>query len=156
MSKCYVGFDCGTMGTKVAIYADDSRLIAEAYRPHEISYPKPGWAEMQPDQFYRVVSEGLQECVRTGKVDPKDVRGISCSGIVCGFLPIDDDWRPVGPYIPYLDGRAKEEAAQVAAMGTAPGPTRAATRTSGPTCRRCSASGSSRTTRASARGRASW
>jgi xylulokinase len=117
MPRCYVGFDCGTMGTKVAIYADDSRLIAEAYRPHEISYPHPGWAEMEPDQFYRVVSEGLQECVQKSRVNPRDVRGISCSGVICGFLPIDDDWRPVGPYIPFLDGRAKEEAAQVTAMG---------------------------------------
>lgn len=120
MAKLYVGFDCGTMGTKVAIYSEDSRLVAEAYRPHEILYPRPGWAEMDPDQFYRVVCEGLQECVQKGKVDPADVRGISCSGIVCGFVPVDEDWRPVGRYICFLDGRAKEEAAEVAAMGEGP------------------------------------
>ncbi|UCB46943.1 MAG: carbohydrate kinase [Spirochaetota bacterium] len=109
MSKYYFGFDCGTMGTKVAIYAEDSTLVAEAYRAHDIKYPKPGWAEMEPDQFYRVVIEGMRECVNKSKIDPKDVRGISCSGIICGFLPIDDNWDPVGAYIPYLDGRAKEE-----------------------------------------------
>jgi xylulokinase len=109
MPKYYIGYDCGTMGTKVAIYADDSRLLSEAYRPHEIKYPKPGWAEMEPDQFYRVVAEGIRECLKKSRIDPKDVRAISCSGIICGFLPIDENWRPVGPYIPYLDGRAKEE-----------------------------------------------
>jgi xylulokinase len=113
MAKYYIGFDCGTMGTKVAIYADDSRLIAEAYRPHEIKHPRPGWAEMEPDQYYRVVSEGIRECMNTSGIDPSNIRGISCSGIVCGFLPIDDNWNPVGPYIPYLDGRAKEEAQYV-------------------------------------------
>ncbi len=116
----YIGYDNGTMGTKVAIYSDDSTLIAEAYRPHEIKYPRPGWAEMEPDQFYRVVCEGIQECVQKSRIDPKDVRGISCSGVICGFLPIDDDWNPVGPYIPYLDGRAKEEAIATAGIQDAP------------------------------------
>lgn len=110
MPKYYIGYDCGTMGTKVAIYAEDSTLIAEAYRPHEIKYPRPGWAEMEPNQFYRVVTEGIRECMQKSRINPGDVRGISCSGIICGFLPIDENWIPVGPYIPYLDGRAKQEA----------------------------------------------
>jgi len=113
MARYYIGYDCGTMGTKVAIYADDSTLVAEAYRPHEIKYPRPGWAEMDPEQFYRVVTECIRECMNTSKIDPGGVRGISCSGIICGFLPIDDDWNAVGPYIPYLDGRAKSEAKHV-------------------------------------------
>ena len=114
MAKYYLGYDCGTMGTKVAIYADDSTLITEAYRPHEIIYPKPGWAEMEPEQFYRVVAEGIRECLKKSRIDPKDVRGISCSGVICGFLAVDANWNPVGPYIPFLDGRAKDEARFVA------------------------------------------
>jgi len=114
MQRYYIGYDCGTMGTKVAIYADDSTLVAEAYRAHEIVYPKPGWAEMDPGQFYRVVAEGITECVKKSKIDAKNVRAISCSGVICGFLPIDENWNPVGPYICFLDGRAKKEALYVA------------------------------------------
>lgn len=114
MPKYYIGFDNGTMGTKVAIYADDSTLVAEAYRPHEILYPKPGWAEMEPEQFYRVAVEGIRECLQKSRIDPRDVRAISASGIICGFLPIDESWNAVGAYIPYLDGRAKEETRYVA------------------------------------------
>ncbi|MCF8035172.1 MAG: hypothetical protein K9K66_04210 [Desulfarculaceae bacterium] len=113
MASYYIGFDCGTQGTKVALYADDSTLVAEAFRDHRIVYPKPGWAEMDPDQFYRVVIEGIAECVQKSKVDPNAVKGISCSGIICGIVPIDQDWNPQGPYIPYLDGRAAEEAARI-------------------------------------------
>ncbi|MGQ9615368.1 MAG: xylulokinase [Spirochaetota bacterium] len=109
MAKYYIGYDCGTMGTKVAVYSEDSTLIAESYRPHEIKYPRPGWAEMEANQFYRVVADGIKECISKSKINPKEVRGISCSGIICGFVPIDEKWEPVGPYIPYLDGRAKEE-----------------------------------------------
>ncbi|MBI5604546.1 MAG: carbohydrate kinase [Deltaproteobacteria bacterium] len=113
MSRTYIGFDCGTQGTKVALYADDSRLIAEAFRPHQILYPQPGWAEMDPNQFYQVVTEGIAECVHQAKVNPEEVRGISCSGIICGIVPIDQDWKALGPYILYLDGRSAEEAARI-------------------------------------------
>jgi xylulokinase len=97
------------MGTKVAIYTGEGERVAEAYREHEILYPRPGWAEMDAEQFYRVVKEGIQECLREGDVDPHGVSGISCSGIICGFVPIDANWNPLGPYIPYLDGRAQKE-----------------------------------------------
>ncbi len=120
MTNYYIGFDCGTMGTKVAIYADDSNLVAEAYRPHKIDFPKPGWAEMDPDQFYRCVVDGIKECVTTSGIDPKQVRGISCSGIVCGFVPIDENWDPTRPYICFLDTRAKKEAEQVANLDEKP------------------------------------
>jgi xylulokinase len=114
MPNYYIGYDCGTMGTKVAVYLEDSSLISETYRPHVIKYPKPGWAEMNPEQFYDVVTDGIKECMTKSRINPESVKGIACSGIICGFLPIDYEWRPLGPYIPYLDGRAKDEALYIA------------------------------------------
>ena len=54
--------------------------------------------------------EGLRECVKKSGIDSREVRAISCSGIICGFVPIDEKWNPVGPYYLYLDNRAVEEA----------------------------------------------
>ena len=106
--KYYLGYDCGTMGTKVAIFSEDSTLVSVAYRPHRIDYPRPGWAEMDADQFYTLTSEGVRECLEKSGIDPHDIRAISCSGVICGIVPIDDTWNAVGPYIPYLDGRSRD------------------------------------------------
>ena len=35
-TKLYIGYDNGTMGTKVAIYTGEGELVSEAYREHEI------------------------------------------------------------------------------------------------------------------------
>jgi len=113
VASYYVGYDCGTMGTKVAIYSLEGELISEAYREHVIKYPKPGWAEMEPEQFYRCVTEGIKECMEKSRINPSHVKGISNSGIISGLVPIDDDWNPVAPYIPFLDGRATVEAEDV-------------------------------------------
>lgn len=110
MAGYYIGYDCGTMGTKVAIYSLKGDLISEAYREHLIKYPRPGWAEMDPEQFYRCVTEGIKECMQRSRLRPADIKGISNSGIISGYVPIDDDWQPVAPYIPYLDNRAVKEA----------------------------------------------
>ena len=113
MTSYYIGYDCGTMGTKVAIYSLEGELVSEAYREHIIKYPKPGWAEMEPGQFYRCVTEGIKECMEKSGLEPGDIKGISNSGIICGTVPIDNDWNPVGPFIPFLDGRALSEAEEV-------------------------------------------
>lgn len=110
MSKYYIGFDCGTMGTKTAIYREDSTRMAEAYRENRISYPQPGWAEMDALGFVRNVREGVRECLAKSGVNPGEIRGISASGIICGIVGIDENWNPVTPFVPYLDNRARGEA----------------------------------------------
>jgi len=110
MAKYYIGFDCGTMGTKTAIYRIDSTRMAEAYRENRISYPQPGWAEMDPMGFVQSVREGVRECLQKSGVNPNEIRGISASGIICGIVGIDWNWNPVTPFVPYLDNRARTEA----------------------------------------------
>ena len=110
MAKYYIGFDCGTMGTKTAIYRIDSTRMAEAYRENKISYPQPGWAEMDPLGFVQAVREGVRECLQKSGINPHEIRGISASGIICGIVGIDENWHPVTPFVPYLDNRARSEA----------------------------------------------
>ena len=110
MARYYIGFDCGTMGTKTALYREDSVRMAEAYRENIISYPHPGRAEMDPRGFVRNVEEGVRECLHKSGVNPNEIRGISASGIICGIVGINENWEPVTPFVPYLDNRARGEA----------------------------------------------
>lgn len=111
--KYYVAFDCGTMGTKTAIYSEDSTRIAEAYRENKIFYPMPGRAEMDAMGFVDAVREGVAECLTKSAINPADIRGISASGIICGIVGIDENWNPVTPFVSYLDNRARCEAESV-------------------------------------------
>lgn len=113
MGKYYIAFDCGTMGTKTAIYSLDSARVAEAYRENKISYPAPGWAEMDANGFLQNVREGVRECLEKSGINPAEVRGITASGIICGLVGIDENWQPVTPFVPYLDNRAAGQAAWV-------------------------------------------
>lgn len=110
MGKYYIAFDCGTMGTKTALYSIDSTRVAEAYRENKISYPRPGCAEMDANGFVKNVREGVRECLAKSGVNPAEIRAISASGIICGIVGIDEEWQPVTPFVPYLDNRAAGQA----------------------------------------------
>ena len=111
--KAFVGFDCGTMGTKVGLYNIDGQCLAEFYKEIPITYPAPGHVEMNAMDFYDNVVEGIAAVIAKSGVSADDIKGISSCGIVDGTVPVDEDFNPVGPFIPYLDTRAMEEAAEI-------------------------------------------
>ena len=113
MAKYYIGFDCGTQGTKTVIYRDDSTCMAEALITNEIIYPNPGWAELSADAYLEGVREGIRRCLKTSGIDPKEVRAIAGSGVICGLVCVDEDMNTLTPYIPYLDNRAEKEAQEI-------------------------------------------
>lgn len=110
MKPCFIGFDCGTMGCKVALYDIDGLCLAEAFAENEFSYPNPGWVEMNAMTYFENVVNGIAECIQKSGVPEEAIKGISSSGVVDGTVPIDENFNPVGPFIPYLDMRAQEEA----------------------------------------------
>ena len=109
MGKCYIGFDCGTQSVKVAIYNEAFECMAEAGIPTKITYPQANLAEMNAEDYLEGVREGIRQCVKSSGIHPDEIVSISGSGIIAGLVGVDEEFRPVTPYIPYLDLRAVEE-----------------------------------------------
>ena len=70
---------------------------------------------MDANGFVENVREGVRECISKSGVNPAEIRAITASGIICGIVGIDEEWRPVTPFVSYLDNRAAGEAAYVRA-----------------------------------------
>ncbi len=115
MSQAYLlGIDIGTYSSKgVLIDAADGKVIASHEVEHDLSMPKPGWAEHDADQVwwgeFIAICRNLLLC--TG-IDPKKIRAVGASGIGPCLLPVDEDGNPLRPGILYgIDTRALEEIA---------------------------------------------
>ncbi|MFZ5975824.1 MAG: xylulokinase [Bacillota bacterium] len=113
MKTCFIGFDNGTMGTKVGLYDLDGNCLAVAFNEVHCTYPNPGWVEMDANEHFENVVKGIAEVIQKTGIDPANIKGISGSGIVDGTVPIDDDFNAIGPFIPYLDMRSQAEAKEV-------------------------------------------
>ena len=107
-----MGFDAGTQSVKVAVCDENFNLIASRSLATTLRYPHPGWVEMDVENYLenclecmRLVAEDLRAAGR----DPKDVAAVMGDGVICGIVGIDENARPVTPYINYLDSRTQAD-----------------------------------------------
>ncbi len=108
MSELLLGVDIGTSSSKGVLAGPDGEVIATAVRPHDLSLPRPGWAEHDAEKIwwedFRVISAELMQ--EAGG----EVAAVCASGIGPCLLPADAEGRPLRPAILYgIDTRATSE-----------------------------------------------
>lgn len=108
-----LGVDIGTASVKGVLTTPDGTVVATARVPHELSVPRPGWAEHDAERTWwagpvRVVRELLSD------VPGDRVRGVAISGIGPAMCPTDAHGEPLRPAILYgIDVRAAREGAHL-------------------------------------------
>lgn len=110
--KYYIGFDAGTQSVKVAVYDEEGNCVAMDTDKTHLSYPHPGWVQMDIDEYYQLVKQCMASCsrqMREKKLDVKAVQSLMGDGIICGIAGIDDDGHAVTPFVNYLDSRTAED-----------------------------------------------
>jgi len=113
MAKQYLlGVDIGTYESKGVITSVQGEVIGVQVRPHDLSIPRQGWAEHDPEAVWW---QGLVEIARrlleaTG-VDPRHILSLGISAIAPDLLPVDRSFKPLlpGAILYGIDTRAAEE-----------------------------------------------
>ena len=67
MGKYYIAFDAGTSSVKVVLYNLEMECIAEYNTPTRFEYPYSGWVQMNADDYFEGVKEGIRACVTQAK-----------------------------------------------------------------------------------------
>lgn len=112
--KYYIGFDAGTQSVKVAVYDEELQCVAMDTAMTTLSYPHPGWVEMDIDEYYRLTKQCMRSCcsqLQEKGISPSQVRAIMGDGIICGIAGVDAEGHAVTPFINYLDSRTAEDVA---------------------------------------------
>ncbi|MGG5257779.1 FGGY-family carbohydrate kinase [Phycicoccus avicenniae] len=111
MPHVFVGLDVGTGSTKGVAVTADGTVLASATRPHRVSLPRPGWAEMDPERtWWPDVAAVSRELVAA--VGAESVAGLCVSGMGPCLVLTDADGTPVRPAVLYgIDGRATRQIA---------------------------------------------
>ena len=108
-SELLLGVDVGTASTKGVLARPDGEILGIAERPHELSLPRPGWAEHDAEEmWWKDFTEICAELLE--KTEGGSVAAVGLSGIGPCFLAADKDGRPLRPAILYgIDTRASQE-----------------------------------------------
>ena len=103
----YIGIDLGTSGAKFLLVGADGKIIADSLQTYPVHYPKGGWSEQNPEDWYAAVLRGIKALV-CGR-DASRVRGISFGGQMHGLVALGSDGSVLRPAILWNDGRSAEQ-----------------------------------------------
>jgi len=110
----FLGLDVGSSSTKAVLVAADGAVVADARLEHEISRPRPGWAEQDAERDWW--GDVVQACNRVLGDRAGRVRAVGVSALGPCVLPVGEDDRPLRPAILYgIDSRATEQVERLTA-----------------------------------------
>ena len=106
-----LGIDIGTTGVRAAIFAEDGRMVADASASCLHDSPKPGWAEADPEAWWRAIARVLGELALTNELD--EIACIAVVGQAPTVVLVDAAGAVVRPAVLWLDTRAEGEAREL-------------------------------------------
>ncbi|MGV9674112.1 FGGY-family carbohydrate kinase [Nocardia sp. NPDC003482] len=107
-----VGIDLGTGSSKGVLVRPDGVVLAEHQVSHEISLPRPGWAEIDPVGVWWAEVCAISRALVADAPTGSRIAGMCVSGVGPCLVLCDDELRPVRPAILYgIDTRAAAEIA---------------------------------------------
>jgi len=114
MPRLILAHDLGTTGNKASLFDPEGKMLASVSSPYETDYPRPGWAEQSPADWWEAVGKSTQQLISESRCEAADIAVISFSGQMMGCLPVDVQGRPLRSAIIWADQRAEAEAALIA------------------------------------------
>ena len=103
----YIGIDLGTSAVKLLLVDEAGKVVNEVTKEYPLSFPRPGWSEQEPADWWSAVLAGVPELI--SGVDAGSVRGIGLGGQMHGLVALDKDDSVIRPAILWNDGRTAKE-----------------------------------------------
>lgn len=116
MQDIFFSIDLGTQGARVACFDKAGGRLAVAEQGYETRYPKPGWAEQSPKEWWQAICS----CAKRVMAElPKDVKVTAvCIGATSStVLAVDKDGNPMGDAILWMDTRSRSQCDKINATG---------------------------------------
>lgn len=105
-----LGIDLGSSSVKVSLVnGENGSVTASAFAPKQemaIIAAKSGWAEQEPEMWWRNLRAALQEVMAVSQIDPARIESIGISYQMHGLVMVDKSNRVIRPSIIWCDSRA--------------------------------------------------
>ncbi len=106
MPNFIIAHDLGTTGNKATLYDREGRLAGAAFHAYDTEYAHTGWAEQNPNDWWRAVCFSTRQLLSETRVPADDIACITFSGQMMGAVPLDRQARPLRNAIIWADQRA--------------------------------------------------
>ncbi|NLO81499.1 MAG: xylulokinase [Clostridiales bacterium] len=108
-----LGIDIGTSGTKTVLFDERGNTVASALGEYPLYQPQIGWAEQEPEDWWKATVDTIRQVLAKSGVNPADIKGIGLSGQMHGMVLLDKDGKVIRSSIIWCDQRTQEECDQI-------------------------------------------
>ncbi len=110
-----LGIDLGTSGTKTVLFDPSGTPVASHTVEYPLHQPRNGWAEQDPEDWWRAARETIQAVLAKSGASPAAVKGIGISGQMHGLVMLDGQGQVLRPAILWCDGRTQKQCDEITA-----------------------------------------
>lgn len=108
MKQSYLmGIDIGTSACKVAVFDRQGQVLASASGDYPVYYPREGWAEQDPEEWWSAVYGAVRQVLQKADVRPEEIAGVGIDGQSWSAIAIDKDGKVLTNTPIWMDTRAQ-------------------------------------------------
>lgn len=111
-----LGIDIGTSGTKTVLFDLKGNTVASASEEYPMYQPYMGWAEQDPEDWWRAACTTISKVVETSGIDSGEIMGIGLTGQMHGMVLLDKQGKVLRPSIIWCDQRTDQECQQITSI----------------------------------------
>ena len=108
----FLGLDVGTSGVKALLMRSTGGVVATTTVPLRLGTPRPGWAEQDPDDWWRAV--GAATRMLLAENPGSSVAAVGISGQMHSSVFLDAHGDVIRPALLWCDGRTTQECREIA------------------------------------------
>ncbi len=116
MQKHILAIDLGTTSCKIALFDESLVCAAEWSDSYHTSFPHPGWAEQNPDDWWRIVLSGIRSVIVSSGIDKNSICSIGLDTMGSALVSVDKNNNVLCPAPLWMDRRSETEADEINAI----------------------------------------
>lgn len=111
-----LGLDLGTSAAKAVLFNEGCQTIASASCSYPLYQPQNGWAEQDPEDWWRAVVDTVQTVLGKSRINGSQIKGVGIAGQMHGLVMLDKNGMALRRSILWCDQRTSEECRQLTEM----------------------------------------
>jgi xylulokinase len=113
MRRYVIGADVGSSALKAALVHPDQGVVAVAERTYPMHRPRPGWAENDPQDWFRALAAALPQVLADAGVSAREVGALCLVGQRDIAVLLGADGTVLAPCIHWTDRRDPQETTEL-------------------------------------------
>ena len=108
MKPYLLGIDVGTSACKIAVFDRNGTVLETATGEYEVYYPQTGWAEQDPEEWWRVICSTMKYIFSKSQIKPEEIAGIGIDGQSWSAIAVDKEGSVLTNTPIWMDTRADD------------------------------------------------